>query len=240
MEVYDRNYEKKDGLMSAIIVRTTLLYVLTTVLFRLMGKRQVGELEMSELITTLLLSEIATLPIDDPNIPLLYAVIPILLLVCFEILITFAKTRCNLLKRVFESEPIVLIRRGELCEKELSRMRITVDELISECRLQGIGSTEDVEYAILEQNGKLSVIPKSSKSSITPSDVGIKTEERGIMHPLIVDGSYHKEGIKLAGLDREAVDRLCIKRNLSPKAILLLGIDDGGHVTLVKKEVAQG
>ena len=207
-EKHGKHYEKKELSMSAIIVRTAVLYILTTVVFRFMGKRQVGELEMSELITTLLLSEIATLPIDDPNIPLLYAVIPILLLVCFEIVITFAKTRCNLLKRVFESKPIVLIRRGELCETELRRMRITVDELIGECRLQGIGSLADVEYAILEQNGKLSVLPKSTKLPLTPSDMGIKSGDCGILHPLIVDGVFHKEGMRLAGINQEEATRL--------------------------------
>lgn len=222
--------------MIVIFVRTVLLYVLLTLMFRFMGKRQVGELEVSDLVSTLLLSEIAALPIDDPDIPLLYALVPILLIMCLEIMTTFAETKWNPLKRIFEGKPILLISQGEVQPSALKRVRVSVNELISECRLQGVGNIGDVNYAILEPNGKLSVFPKSKYSPVTPSDLQIKKEESGILHPLIIDGIPQKEALKKLNISSKKLHKLCEKQQAMPKDMFLLGMDDGGQVYAVKKE----
>ena len=146
--------------MYAILFRTLILYILITLMIRAMGKRQVGELEMSELVTTLLLSQLVSLPIEDPEIPLLHVVLPVILIVGFEIVITFLKGRLNFLKRIFEARPSILINRGVIDQGELARIRLTVDELLSEVRQQGYRDVGDIYYAILEENGKFSLIPK--------------------------------------------------------------------------------
>ena len=222
--------------MPTIFVRTLILYILLMVVFRCLGKRQVGELDMSELVSTLMLSEIASLPIDDPDIPLLYAVVPILLIAALEVVVTFAMTKCNPLKRLFESRPIVLIDRGVIREKELRRMRMTLDELLCECRLQGVGDVNEVYYAILEQNGKLSVLPKSDKKPTTPSDLGKKVKESGILHALLIDGTLNRDELLAIGVSEQTVSDLCRKHNTTEKEVLLLGIDDAGNTTLIKKE----
>jgi len=222
--------------MPTIFLRTLILYILLTVVFRCLGKRQVGELDMSELVSTLLLSEIASLPIDDPDIPLLYAVVPIVMIAALEVVVTFAKTRCNPLKRLFESKPILLVDKGVIREEELRRMRMTLDELLSECRLQGVGDIGEVYYAIMEQNGKLSVLPKADKKPVTPSDMSQKVKESGMLHALVIDGTVNREEAQAVGIDEQEVAKLCRKQNLPQKDILLLGLDDAGKVTVVKKQ----
>ncbi|MBP5210128.1 MAG: DUF421 domain-containing protein [Clostridia bacterium] len=162
--------------MAAIFVRTILLYALLTLLFRLMGRRQVGELDVSELISTLLLSEIASLPIDDPDIPLLFAVVPIVVIVCVEVALTALRVHSRRAKRLLGASPVLLIDRGRICQQTLGRMRITVEELFSECRQKGFGRPDEIEYAVLEENGKLSLLPKAKNSPMTPSDIGQKPE----------------------------------------------------------------
>ena len=222
--------------MVTICVRTAIMYVLISVVFRFLGKRQVGELEISDLITTLLLSEIATMAIDEPDIPLLYAIIPILLITCFEIIITYAKIRCNFIKRLFEETPMVLIREGRICEKALASMRMTVDELLSECRLQGFGVINEINYAILEQNGKLSILPFEANKPVTPSVLGKKVEETGIMHPIVVDGKIIQKELENASLCEADIHRICQRHDTKLADVLLCGMDDAGHVTFIKKE----
>ena len=222
--------------MVTICVRTAIMYVLISVVFRFLGKRQVGELEISDLITTLLLSEIATMAIDEPDIPLLYAIIPILLIACFEIIITYAKIRCNFIKRLFEETPMVLIRQGRICEKALASMRMTVDELLSECRLQGFGVLSEINYAILEQNGKLSILPFEANKPVTPSILGKKVEEIGIMHAIVVDGKIIKKELESASLCEADIHRICQRHDAKLADVLLCGMDDAGHITFFKKE----
>ncbi len=212
--------------MAALFFRTIIIYFLLTAALRIMGKRQVGELQISELVTTLLLSEIAALPIDDPDIPLLHAVVPILLIFSLEIMITHLKSRWNPLKRIFEGKPTFLIERGVLRQDELLRNRITLSEFISECRVQGIGDIFDIYYAILEQDGKLSIMKRARAGE----------EETGIAHLVIMDGEVSKEEAKRLGLTDEDIRTMCLAEGASPEELFLLQIDDAGAVKSIKKE----
>ena len=222
--------------MYVIFFRTFIIYIMMTVLLRLMGKRQVGELETSELISTLLLSDIATLPISNPDIPILYALLPILLIVGFEIIITYSKNKLNVLKRIFESKPSFLIYKGKIDQREMEKMRISIQELLSELRVQEIGDIDDVYYAILEENGKLSVIKKSHLSPPTAEDLGIKISEKGMAHTLIIDGIYNMETIEKMGINRETVDRMCKEKDCRAEEVFLLTQDDSGRVNIIMKE----
>ena len=222
--------------MPVIFLRGILLYLLLTLTFRFMGKRQVGELEVSDLVTTLLLSEIAALPIEDPDMPLSYALIPILLIMCLEVMITFLEIKCNPLKKLLEEKPVMLISKGKMQPEALRKMRISVDELISECRLQGIGNISEVNYAILEPNGKLSVFPKTAYSPITPSILHKKTKENGILHYLVMDGTPQKETLKKLGLSQDRLEEMCKEKGGKMEEMFLFGIDDGGQILAVRRE----
>lgn len=212
--------------MISLFFRTFLLFAFLTLMMRLMGKRQVGEMEVSELVTTLLLSEIAALPMEDTDFPVLYAIVPILVIFTFEVIITFLKTKWNPLKKLFESKPVFLIKRGVLDQKELGKNRISLGELLSELRIQGISTYGDAYYAILEQNGKLSVVKRAM-----PDET-----EKGISHTLVSDGKLSKEAMKDLGLTEENVLALCRAEGATPEEIFLLLRDDAGTVTCIKKE----
>lgn len=153
--------------MLVVAIRTVLIYLFLIIGMRLMGKRQIGELQLSELVTTLLLSEMASLPATDPNIPLAFSILPVSLLLLLEIILPFLAARFPFLKKMIDVVPSILIRKGEIDPGEMSRMRISMDELLSQLRLKGVGDLRDVDYAILEQSGQLSVLLKREKQPLT-------------------------------------------------------------------------
>ena len=225
--------------MYAILARTVLLYVLVTVAIRAMGKRQVGELEMSELVTTLLLSQLATLPIEDPEIPLAHVILPLFLIVSFEIVITFLKSRVNFLKKIFESRPSILVDRGVIDQAELGRMRITVDELLSEVRQQGYRDIREIEYAILEENGKFSLLPRMETEPPTRADTGTKVTETGCAFPLVSDGTIDRDFLRRIGRDEAWLREVCRREGTAPEELFLMTVDDSGEVSLTRRETGK-
>lgn len=222
--------------MFTVFFRTLLIYVLITFVIRLMGKRQVGELDMSELVTTLLLSQLASLPIEEPEIPLLYVVIPVFLIVATEIVISFLKGKFNILKKIFEAQPTLLISRGKIDQEEMMRMRITIEELLSEVRQQGYSSLSDIYYAIFEPNGKFSLLPKADSVPLTPKDCAIKVCEKGCAFPVICDGDIKKENLTKAGKNEAWLQKVCKEKGCPPSEVFLLTVDDEGTLCFIKKE----
>lgn len=222
--------------MYAILFRTLILYILITVVIRAMGKRQVGELEMSELVTTLLLSQLASLPIEDPEISLSHVFIPILLIVSTEIVITFLKGRVNLLKRIFEARPSILIDRGVIDQKELLKVRVTLGELLSAVRQQGYRDIGDIYYAILEENGKFSLLPRSECEPPTMRDLGKGVRESGFAFPLISDGEIDIDTLTRMGRTEEWLRSVCRSHGVEIPDIFLLTLDQAGEVRITKKE----
>lgn len=222
--------------MASILIRTVIIYVFLSVVLKVLGKRQVGELEVSELVSTLILSEVAALPLSDPDIPLLYATVPILIILSIEISLTFLKNKSPVLKRIFESRPNFLINKGSLCEDELSRVRISLDELIGELRLKGVGDISDVYYAILEQNGQLSVILKKENEPVTPKMLGIKTTESGIAHPLILDGDVCRENLIRMQKSEQWLAAECKKKNCRIDEVFLCTLNDSGSLSIIKRK----
>ncbi len=221
--------------MPTIIIRAVIIYITLMVMIRISGKRQVGQLDITDFVTTILLSEIACLPIDDPDIPLLYAIIPIAVIVCLEIILTFIKNKSSVLKKLFESKCCILIEKGKIIPKALQKTRISVEELLGELRLKGIPRIEEVYYAIIEHNGNISVIPKSQRQPLTPDDAKIEVEESGITHTLIVDGQINESGLKKRGKSEKWLYEILGKYNLSPENIFIMSIDDNKKIYISKK-----
>lgn len=207
--------------MASILIRTIIIYILLTSALKIMGKRQIGELDVGELITTLLISELATIPIDDPDLPLLNAVLPILLIFSLEIIISSLKNRSERLKRLLESSPVYIIYKGKLSEKALVENRLSLNELLCELRLLNVKDISDVEYAILEQNGKISVFEKS---------------DGAISHSIIIDTVILKDNLKRLGLSEEWIEKRLKERGAKTEEVLLMTLSDDGNITLIKKE----
>ena len=203
-----------------------------------MGKRQVGQLEVSELVTTFLLSELASFSITDDGIPLLFSIIPILTLLAIEVIASFALTKSKRLKKIFIGHPTMLICKGVLDQKELARNRITLEELFGQLRLKSITSLEEIEYAILEQNGQLSVITKNAKQPVSCEDVNLKVEQKGIAHAIIIDGVINDYNLKVSGKSREWVINRLKKQGARTDNVFLFTVDDAGNEILIMRDRA--
>lgn len=223
--------------MTTIFIRTIIIYFILILALRIMGKRQVGELEVSELVTTFLLSELASLAITDDNIPLLYSVIPILTLISVEVISAFIVMKSRPLKRIFIGRPTMIVCKGKLNQKALAENRITLEEFMSQLRLKSILSLDDVAYAILEQNGQLSVITKTREQPLSPVDVDVEVPERGIAHALIIDGDVNEQNLLISGKDDAWLMKTIKERGCRVEDVFLFTIDDNGNQLLIKREL---
>ena len=200
--------------MIIVFIRTILIYLMVTGAMRLMGKRQIGQLEVSELITTLLLSEIATLPIENPEVPVLYAVIPIVTLLTTEVCMAVLLSRFPKVRKKMEAPPSMLICDGHLDQRELLRNRLSIEELIASLRQQGVGDPNEVAYAILEKNGQMSLILKEEHRPVTLSDLSKTPKREGMMHLIISDGEINEYNLTLLGRDEAWLSALLQKKHL--------------------------
>jgi uncharacterized membrane protein YcaP (DUF421 family) len=229
-----KNKERKR--MITVAIRTFFIYIILNVTLRVLGKRQIGQLETTELVSALLLSELATVAISDATLPIAFSLIPVLLLMSFELLTSDIKNRNPFLKRLFEGSPGVLIERGVLDKAALKRMRISVEELLCAFRLQGVVSIDEVYYAILEQNGQLSVILKKEKQQPTIEELATPYKETGISHAIIVDGRIKKAELSASGRTERWLQNALSSRGVTSDEVFLLAVDDGGSITMIKKE----
>ncbi len=221
--------------MLILFIRTLIIYFTLVLTLRFMGKRQIGELQVSELIVTLLLSEIAVQPLTDRNKPMLYAIIPIFELIAIEIIVSFLLIKVNFLKKLFYGSPTILIKRGKLQQAEMKNNRIEVDELMCELRQKGYSSLDEVYYAVLEDNGKISVLPRKTKSPPAADDCKITVSEVGIDHILVIDGHIMTERLPELGWDEERLKHEIKRCGVPMEEIFILTSDDSGKITCIKK-----
>lgn len=222
--------------MVAIFFRTIVIYLLLLVCMRLMGKRQIGELEMSDLVTTLLLSEIASLPITNHEIPVMFAVIPIITLLSLEVFVSILLIKIPALKRILTPSPNFIIDKGVLQQHELRRLRISNEEFICGLRQAGVFDINEVYYAILEENGQLTIIPRSACRQPTASQLGLTIAESGTSHILISDGRLDPHGMSRLGFTQRELDLYLKGRGCDVSNVFLLLSNDAGDLTLILKE----
>ena len=158
--------------MTTAFIRTIILYLLLITGIRLMGKRQVGELEPTELVLAMLLSDLAAVPMQDFGLPLLYGVVPIVTLLCITMLLSMTAMRSPRLRELLCGKPSIVVKDGKLRQREMKKVRITVDELIEELRLKGVPDISSVKYAILETSGEVSVLLRDAEQPATPRPTG--------------------------------------------------------------------
>ena len=206
---------------------------------RLMGKRQLGELEVSELITTFMLSEIATAPITSPEKSMLQAVVAILVLLALELVASFILLKIPAIKNLVSPKPNMLIDRGVINQKELSKQRLTNEELLSSLRQQGYTDLSEIYYAVMEGNGKLTVVPRSSSRPATTSELGLTVAETGMQHILVSDGRLDKNGMKRLGWTKSDINNILSAQKCELSDIFLLTCDDAGNKIIIKKENGQ-
>ncbi|MBE6636261.1 MAG: DUF421 domain-containing protein [Ruminococcaceae bacterium] len=205
--------------MFPILLRTLILYFTLVLSIRLTGKRQVGELQLSELTTAFLISEVAAAPLSDPDIPLIHAILPILALVCLEILVSYLITKLPFLKRLLEPSPTILIDRGKLNLHAMQKQRLTADELLSALRQKDVADLSQLEYCFLEQNGQISAFEKQDALTL----------------PVVVDGRIYQHFLTLLSRDEAWLRARLVadKRRLSE---LFLALSDGNTVKYYERK----
>lgn len=222
--------------MITILIKTVSVYFILIISMRLMGKRQLGELQASEFIIAIMLSEIATTPITNPEYPISHAILSISALVSLEILISALLIRSNKLKNLFYGEPVLLIRRGTIDVAAMKKNRIELDELLCELRQKGYSDLAQINYAILEENGKLSVFPKSAQSPPNAADLNLKIPDNGIAHLLILDGTIIEHNLTEARWTHKRLRNELKNRKVTAAEVFLMTSDDSGNVTFIKKQ----
>lgn len=218
--------------MITIFIRTLFFYFLLIVSTRFMGKRQLGEMQITEFISVVLLSELAALPITDRDIPPLYGIIPLLAVASLEIMISFICRKSPSVRSLIEGHPIVLMAKGEIIQQNLTKARISLDEIFSETRAQGYGDISQINYIILEQTGKISILPKAAYDIPTASDLNINTDEKGMRHTVVIDGAIHKGALRSCGMTESDVIAKASSLGKKISDISYMTVDDSGGTTV--------
>ncbi len=221
--------------MFIIILRTVILYALIIAAVRFMGKRQIGDLQTSELVVTMLLSDIASLAVENSSKPLLGGVIPMTVLVVCEIFMSGAMIKSSAVRKAVCGRPIIVINDGKIEQGELKRLRMSVDDLSESLRQQNVFSFDDVLFAIVETNGKLSVMKKPNKENPTMDDLNLPTEDKGIEMVVISDGSLSKFSMQLCNVDEKFIQSVLKKEKLRQEDVFIMTVNRKKEYTIIKR-----
>ena len=220
------------------LLRTIILYILIIAGVRLMGKRQVGELEPSELVLSLIIADLASVPMQDYGIPLLTGIVPILTLLSVTMILSVLTMKSVRFRALLCGKPSVVVRNGAVDQREMAKNRLTVDELLEELRIQGYTDLSVVKYAILETNGQLSVLPYANQKPPTARDMKVSVEEGGLPRVVVSDGKLLERNLKALGRDRSWLDRQLTQRGCKDVSkVFLLLVDEGDAVYFAEKEL---
>ena len=221
------------------LIRTIILYIVIIAGIRLMGKRQVGELEPSELVLSLIIADLASVPMQDYGIPLLTGLIPILVLLSITMILSVLTVKSVKFRAVLCGKPSIVIRDGLVDQREMARNRLTVDELLEELRVKGYTDPAMVKYAILETSGQLSVLPYANQKPPTARQLKVSVEEGGLPLVVVSDGRLLEHNLKALGRDRNWLDKQLAQRDCpNVEQVFLLLVDQSDGIYLARKDMS--
>ncbi len=216
--------------------RSIILYIIVLIVMRMMGKREIGQLQPFELAISIMIADLATIPMTDTGIPIGNGIVPILGLLVMHLLISLINLKSTKLREIICGKPRILIYRGKIQEKAMIKERFTINELQERIRSQNVVNLGDVEYAILETSGQITVIEKPNKRQAIPEDFGIVPEYEGIPYDLVVDGKIMYQNLKEIGKDYNWLKKEVNKFKFSPEEALVVTIDGKGQIFCQKKD----
>ncbi|MFB0919557.1 MAG: DUF421 domain-containing protein [Oscillospiraceae bacterium] len=223
--------------MGIVYLRTLIIYVALIFAMRLMGKRQLGEIELSELVITVLISDIAAHPLQDIGIPLMNGVLPIVILLCCELIISGLIVKSNRAKELICGKPCFIIVNGVIDQKEMKKNRLTPDELAEELRGQSVLDISLIKYAILETDGRLNIVLFPSERPVTAGQMSIATEDGGYPVVIIDNGQVVRNNLRICGKDERWLQKELSARKVSdPKEVFLMSVNNAGQIYFAKAE----
>lgn len=224
--------------MFITVYRTIILYIIVIISIRLMGKRQIGDMQPGELVVTLLISEIAAMPLQDTDQPILFGVSAIFTLVAVEIMVSILSLKSFFIRKLISGKSVILIKDGIIDQRELKKVRMTVLDLVEMLRNQQVFDISTVSFAVLETGGNLSVLLKSKSQPATVGDIKVQKEPAELPLPVISDGKILAESVKSLGVTRQEIIIRLSKKGMRPSDVMLMTLDSGGAEIIVKKEAA--
>jgi len=222
--------------MLTIILRCVIIYLIVLFLFRVMGKRQLGQMQPFELVLTLIIADLATIPMAEVSVPVLHGIIPVFTLVLLHFLLTFLSRLSSKFGTLISGKPVIVVNPDGIDYKSLKALNLTIDDLFEAMRGQGYFSLDQIQYAIMETNGKVSVLAKAEASPVTNKDAGIEVEETAVPVNLISEGKLLKENLKIADVDEDFIRNFILKNldGCKLKRILVMTIDKNGKIIVQK------
>lgn len=221
--------------MLITLIRTIILYAVVVIAVRLMGKRQLSELQPSELVITLLIADMASLPMENTDKPMLSGIIPTLILVACEICVSIFMMKNSYFRKLICGSPVTVIEDGKVLRDKMSSLRMTTEDLCVQLRQQGIFSIEDVEYCIVETNGKLSVLEKPEKRNPTAEDLNVRVKDTGLEVVVINDGEFLTSSMKLNNTSVKEIKKILKKENTDIKDVFIMTYNKSGEYNIIKK-----
>lgn len=226
--------------MYIVMLRTVILFTLVFIVMRLMGKRQIGQLQPYELAVAIMVSALAAIPMEDISIPLINSIIPILLLLAMQVFVSTISLKYKVARGIFCGKPSILVNNGKIVDSELEKNRLNINDLLEQLRLGGYGNIADIEFAVMETNGQISIIPKSQKRALTPEDVQLSTQYEGLCHHLIIDGQADRENLASLGLNTHWLQQELSKFGIhSMSDVLFASLDTQGNLLFQEKTKRQ-
>lgn len=221
--------------MLITFVRAIVLYIIVLIVMRMMGKREIGQLQPFELVISIMIADLASTPMSEIGIPITNGIIPILGLLVMHLLISFINLKSTKAREILCGKPRILIYRGKIDENALIKERFTINELEERLRGKDVTSLADVEYAILETNGEISVILKPNKRTVTTEDLQLQVEYEGMEYDLIIDGKIMYDNLKILGRNLEWLKKELKKQNMKPSETLVATINGKGDIFCQRK-----
>lgn len=223
-------------LMLISIIRTVILYIFILLALRIMGKRQLSEMQTSELVITLLISDIAVIPMQNTGQPLLSGIVPILILISLEILFSVIMLKSGNFRKIVCGSPEMVIKDGKILQDQMRRLRMTTEDLCVQLRQQGIFSLEDVQYCIVETNGDVSVLEKPDKRTPSAEDLGIEIPDKGIEAVVINDSRYLSNSLELCSLTKEWVDSVLRENDITIDEVFIMTANRDKEYNIIRRD----
>lgn len=215
--------------MLTSFIRSIIIYIFLVLVMRIMGKKQLGELQPFEFVITLVASELACIPLSDMQAPIIYGIIPIITLLVLNLIMTKAVKHSIKLRQIINGKPVIVINKGSIDSKALSHLDMTIHDLLEGIRSQGYLSPQDLEFAIVENNGNISCIPKGINRPATALDVNADTSNPTMPYSIICEGKFMSNNLNKLNLDRVYIEKILNNNNLKQKDVLLLSIDNTNY-----------
>ncbi len=223
--------------MFIVMIRTAILYILVVLTMRLMGKRQIGELEPFELAIAIMISDLASLPMQDLGMPLLYGIIPIITLLILQTIITILELKSEFFRKLMTGKPSLIIINGKIDIKELRNQRLTYNDLVEELRLKGFYNIQDIAYAVLETSGELSIMPKTEITPASKKDLNIPVHQEKLPVTLILDGKINYNNLNIINKDIDWLNSKLKSNNIdNPSKVFVAILDTQNKIFFQMKD----